>query len=94
MSDTPTHPVVLSGDDAFMLVGDAKGADFITLKHLKSRHGEAKDVTLRFDRPRQQFSTAERTAERGPRAPKVKPQDLAALWEKTPAADDGQEGDS
>jgi replicative DNA helicase len=79
-------------DDAFMLVGDAKSTDFITLKHLKSRHGEAQDMTLRFDRPRQRFSAAEGAAESQPRAPKVKPQDLAALWAKTPAGADGQEG--
>jgi replicative DNA helicase len=79
-------------DDAFMLVGDAKGADLITLKHLKSRHGEAQDITLRFDRPRQHFAVADDVGEKRLRTPppNVKPEQLAALWNRTPAAADSK----
>ena len=42
-------------DDAFILVNDAKHADQVVLRHLKARHSEARDLTLRFDRACQRF---------------------------------------
>lgn len=46
-------------DDAYILCsgeGDAEGQT-VRLKHLKSRHGECRDVLLTFDRPRQHFKS-------------------------------------
>jgi replicative DNA helicase len=45
-------------DDAFMLVNHPKQADLVILKHLKARHTEARDLTLRFDRACQRFGPA------------------------------------
>src|SRR5262249_24044108 len=42
-------------DDAFLLVADARG-DAVALRHLKSRHGEARDIPLTFDRRLQRFA--------------------------------------
>lgn len=42
-------------DDAFMLVPDMKNDEQVILKHLKARHTEARDLTLRFDRACQRF---------------------------------------
>jgi replicative DNA helicase len=75
-------------DDAFILTPDDDQGDAVTLRHLKSRYGEGRDIELTFDRRRQRFTPA--GAEQGPRpdAAKVKSA-LAALWAKTaPAADD------
>jgi replicative DNA helicase len=41
-------------DDAFILAPDEKGGG-VRLRHLKSRHGETKDLALAFDRRRQRF---------------------------------------
>ena len=61
-------------------------ADRVTLKHLKSRHGEARDIALSFDRPHQRFTPA------APE-PTPKPSDggklqaaLRAAWASTPPA--------
>ena len=45
-------------DDAFILHPEADNAegDTMRLRHLKSRHGEAKDLLFRFDRPRMPFA--------------------------------------
>jgi replicative DNA helicase len=81
-------------DDAFILVPDLEDSDTVTLKHLKARHTEAKDLVLTFDRPRQRFAPLESKA-KAPcpeQAGKVR-STLAALWNRTaPAPDDG-EGD-
>ncbi len=52
-------------DDAFILHPDADDAqgDLMTLKHLKSRHGECRTLPLRFDRPRQSFTGEARPSE-------------------------------
>jgi replicative DNA helicase len=44
-------------DDAFILVPD--GDDAVTLRHLKARHTEAKDLTLAFDRSCQRFTSTD-----------------------------------
>ena len=43
-------------DDAFILAPDGKDAGRVTLKHLKARHTEPRDIVLRFDRCRQSFA--------------------------------------
>jgi replicative DNA helicase len=45
-------------DDAFILhpEGDKSEGDTLRLRHLKSRHGEARDLLLKFDRPRMSFA--------------------------------------
>lgn len=77
-------------DDAFILhpgEDDAEG-DVVTLKHLKSRHGECRDLSLRFDRRRQTFTVADEAG--GAKAEGVDKgkltSALAALWNRTPAA--------
>ena len=42
-------------DDAFILAPDKKMPGVRVLKHLKSRHGECRDLYLRFDGARQSF---------------------------------------
>jgi replicative DNA helicase len=74
-------------DDAFILTPDDDQGDAVTLRHLKSRYGECRDIEVTFDRQHQRFASAE--GDQGPRpdAAKVKSA-LAALWAKTaPAAD-------
>src|SRR5262245_42024566 len=78
-------------DDAFILTPDDDDqGDAVTLRHLKSRHGEAKDIGLTFHRRHQRFTPA--GGDQGPRpdAATVKSA-LAALWARTAPADD--EGD-
>jgi replicative DNA helicase len=75
-------------DDAFILTPDDDQGDAVTLRHLKSRYGECRDIELTFDRRHQRFTPTD--ADQGPQpdAAKVKSA-LAALWAKTaPAADD------
>jgi replicative DNA helicase len=78
-------------DDAFLLLPDADDAETVTLKHLKSRHGEPLDLELAFNRRLQRFTPANRRE--GSRADAGKLQSaLAALWARTaPAADDKQD---
>jgi replicative DNA helicase len=89
-----TSELEYGADDAFILAAadpaDSEGASSscIVLKHLKSRHGETKDIALTFDRKRQRFTPSDSTEPR-PRADKGKLQArLRALWNKTPPADD------
>jgi replicative DNA helicase len=80
-------------DDAFILHPDEDDAEgeLVTLKHLKSRHGECRDLSLRFDRRRQAF-TPLCDSTQATDAGKVK-STLAALWNRTkPAADRNAEG--
>jgi replicative DNA helicase len=76
-------------DDAFILApGDDADDGAVTLRHLKSRHGEARDISLRFERRYQRFTAAPdgpAPADRG----KLQAA-LTALWARTaPADDDG-----
>jgi replicative DNA helicase len=77
-------------DDAYLLAPDSEpGA--VTLRHLKSRYGECRDVPLTFDGVHQRFTpaaTADSSAPK-PDAGRLRSA-LAALWNRTPAAaDDG-----
>ena len=74
-------------DDAFILAPEPKTDGIITLKHLKARHGEAKDITLFFNRPLQRF---EPTTDPAPRPQSGKlAKALSKLWDSTPTAYDG-----
>lgn len=80
-------------DDAFILVADEKDQDKVTLRHLKSRYGETRDVVLAFDRACQRFSAPDDTWT--PAGPGKLTSALVALWDRTaPADDDHQEGES
>jgi replicative DNA helicase len=80
-------------DDAFILTPDDDDqGEAVTLRHLKSRHGECRDIGLTFHRRHQRFTPA--GGDQGPRpdAAKVKSA-LAALWARTSPADDDEGGD-
>ena len=97
-------------DDAYLLHPEADNAEGNTLRlrHLKSRHGEARDMLLTFDRPHMRFTplsaeeAPERTSKpqkRGARkadtAKSGKTQaELEALWSQTATADDIDDGES
>jgi hypothetical protein len=81
-------------DDAFILTidGDIGASPSLpaTLKHLKSRHGECRDIPLTFDRPHQRFTVAEPAAGPVPRADDGRlTAALQALWDRTAPARDG-----
>ena len=92
-----TSELEYGADDAFILApadddkSEGEASSRVVLKHLKSRHGETKDIALNFDRKHQRFTPAE-PAEPAPRADQGKLQAaLRALWDKTrPAQDDGE----
>ncbi len=85
-------------DDAFILTTDRQDVNRVTLRHLKARHTEAKDLQLRFDRPRQSFTPVEpeaETARPSRRESRRLRSKLAALWNRTaPAADDDGAADA
>ena len=91
-----TSEIEYGADDAFIVApDDGEGASAspsrVVLKHLKSRHGEARDIALSFDKPRQRFTPAGPTEP--PKADKGKLQTaLRTLWESTGPSDEG-EGD-
>jgi replicative DNA helicase len=92
-----TSELEYGADDAFILApdddsGEGATSSRVVLKHLKSRHGEAKDIALTFDRKRQRFMAADPVAPK-PRTDKGKLQaTLKAMWDSTrPAQDDGEE---
>jgi replicative DNA helicase len=77
-------------DDALLLVPEGDDAEAVTLRHLKSRHGEARDIPLRFERRYQRFTAQPEgptPADRG-RLQTA----LVAAWARTaPAVDDGED---
>jgi replicative DNA helicase len=79
-------------DDAFILAADPKDAELVTLRHLKARHTEPRDLLLRFDRRRQSFALE--TVEPRSKVQRNRLQlSLAALWQRTEAAADDDQGD-
>jgi replicative DNA helicase len=79
-------------DDAFILVPDDDQGDGVTLRHLKSRHGEARDLALTFHRKHQRFTPAGSDPAPRPDAGKLQSA-LAALWGKTAPAAEGEGGE-
>ncbi len=80
-------------DDAFIMVADDDQGDAVTLRHLKSRHGEARDLALTFHRKHQRFTPA--GGEPGPRPDAGKLRSaLQALWNRTPPADADESEDA
>ena len=75
-------------DDAFILMPEPKSAGVMVLRHLKSRHGETRDIRLTFDRPHQRFASID-TAAGTPTPPGPLASTLAGLWDETPAAEGG-----
>ena len=86
-------------DDAFILHPEADNAegDAMRLRHLKSRHGEARDLLLQFDRPRMLFTPL--SPDELPSKPPKKDNrargrngkllsELADLWNRPAATDD------
>jgi replicative DNA helicase len=70
-------------DDAFILT-PANDDGIATLKHLKSRYGEARDFKLHFDAALQRFTG-------GDQQETLKPNpDLSAAWAQTKAAPEGR----
>ena len=75
-------------DDAFILTPDGKDDDVVLLKHLKARHTEPRDLTLRFDRRRQSFTPVSTLAGAHKADGKLQ-QALAGLWDRTEPTDEG-----
>jgi replicative DNA helicase len=79
-------------DDAFILTTDDDQGDAVTLRHLKSRHGECRDIELMFHRRHQRFTPAR--SDKGPRPDNAKVKSaLAALWAGTAPAADNEGGE-
>ncbi len=80
-------------DDAFILTPDDDDqGDAVTLRHLKSRHGECRDIELTFHRKHQRFTPA--GGDQGPRPDAGKAKSaLAALWARTSPAGDTEGGE-
>ncbi len=70
-------------DDAFILVPEEDGAG-VTLRHLKGRYGEPKDIDLDFNGRLQRF-----TPRNEPPVTGTPHSALAALWQETARAGDG-----
>jgi replicative DNA helicase len=79
-------------DSAYLLCPDGDG-ETVTLRCLKDRYGEPRDIGLHFDRPYQRFAAStDGVAGHASKAAKRKLQTaLAALWDQTDAAGDGGE---
>jgi replicative DNA helicase len=93
-----TSELEYGADDAFIVApadntSEGEAPSRVVLKHLKSRHGETKDIALTFNRKRQRFTSAE-PAGPAPRADKRKFQAaLRAMWDKAAPAHDGEDTD-
>lgn len=68
-------------DDAFILAPDGDDPDVRVLKHLKARHTEPKDVSLRFDGATQRFDAIDYESY----DPTGLSAALAAMWDTTDA---------
>ena len=74
-------------DDAYILAptGD-RDAGTVTLRHLKSRHGDPCDLALHFDRAHQRFTPASALSGGTSEGVSKLRSTLAALWNRTPPA--------
>jgi replicative DNA helicase len=82
-------------DDAFILSADDDQGEDVTLRHLKSRYGECRDIELTFYRRYQRFVPA--GSDQRPRPDPGKLQSaLTALWSRPAAAavDEGGDDDA
>lgn len=73
-------------DTAYALVPSPADPESVTLRCLKHRHGEPVDVALRFERRFQRFTPIDATPSESEQTATMAK--LAALWNRTPAADD------
>lgn len=75
-------------DDAYILTSNGKEGK-ATLRHLKSRNGEAIDLSLHFDPAHQSFRSIKTKSSTEPDRASGHPSALKALWDQTePASDD------
>ena len=80
-------------DSAYLLCPDSADGELMTLRCLKDRNGEPKDIDLHFDPKLQRFTPVD--AEPGPRPDAGKLRStLRALWSRTPQAREDDEGDA
>jgi len=82
-------------DDAFILHPDEDDSEgvLVKLRHLKSRHAECRDLSLRFNRRCQTFTVEAAAGDQGNGIDKGKLKSaLATLWNRTRPADDDGEG--
>jgi replicative DNA helicase len=80
-------------DDAFILTPDDEDqGEAVTLRHLKSRHGECRHIALTFHRRHQRFTPAGAGSAPRPDAGRLQSA-LAALWARTTPAADNEGGD-
>jgi replicative DNA helicase len=81
-------------DDAYMLVRDEGRAGGVTLRHLKARYSERRDIRLQFNRAYQSFTTELAGLSTGMNGELSA--SLAQLWHRTEAAaeDDEEGGDA
>lgn len=79
-------------DDAFILGPEARDAGLVTLRHLKARHGEQRDVPLRFDKARQAFTPEDSSAETDARPDGKLLSALRGLWGSAAAGNDDEGG--
>jgi len=87
-----TSELEYGADDAYIVAPDPDDTGRVILKHLKSRHGEASDITLQFDRPHQRFTPAAPPKPPGKSADAGKLQNaLRAAWGRTPPAPDDED---
>jgi replicative DNA helicase len=86
-----TSELEYGADDAFILTTDDDQGEAVTLRHLKSRHGEPRDIGLTFHRRHQRFTAAGGGEAERPDPGKVR-SDLATLWARTAPAAEAEEG--
>jgi replicative DNA helicase len=88
-----TSEIEYGADDAYMLVPDGgdDSAGSVVLKHLKSRHGEARDIALEFDRGHQRFGPVKPAGPPAKDAGKLRATLLAA-WNGNEAGGEGTDG--
>jgi replicative DNA helicase len=79
-------------DDAFILTTDDEQGHAVTLRHLKSRHGESRNIQLTFHRRYQRF-TPDGMDLGPPSNAKGVQSELAALWARTSPAANDEAGD-
>ena len=90
-----TSELEYGADDAFIVApadntSEGEAPSRVVLKHLRSRHGETKDIVLTFDRKRQRFTPAE-PAGPAPRADERQaPGDSWRNWDNAQPAQDGE----